>query len=121
VTFYEHLVLDPEQELTRIASKYGFDLDIAIEEAREPSITDWRRNAASALAADNWQHHLERWRDRVPDTVMERCVATLRDFEIGWVYGADPLPSEAATKVLGCRRPRSVTDVDRPSESSACP
>lgn len=97
LTFYEHAVEEPASELARLgglcAEALGAgDATPEVDRLRRPSAMDWRRTAAEASASDDWARHVGRWTDEVEPSLVEECLGALSEFDLDWLYGADPLP-----------------------------
>lgn len=91
VTFYEHLVADPEPELQRIFDHLGeiFDDDI-LQKLRSPSPVSRERTIGST---DAWCH-------TVPQESRKRVGEILALFGLDRVYGEGPMPDPDGVRAL---------------------
>jgi hypothetical protein len=98
LAFYETIVLNPVDEIARLAEFCRGALGPAaharmtVSEARQPSAMDWFGTAAAARESGDWERRLSRWTDEVPRTTAERCVNVLADFGLDRFYDDSPLP-----------------------------
>jgi hypothetical protein len=98
LAFYETAVLDPGAELARLGELCAGPLGPPtrsgrpLGEVRRPSAMDWRGTAAEALRSGEWERMLGRWREEVPRSLADRCLAVLSEFGLEGLYDEGPLP-----------------------------
>ena len=96
--FYERIVADPVAELERLGELCEPALGPparapSAEEARRPSAMDWRGGAAAARRSGDWQRHIGRWTEQVPEALAARCREVVAEFGLDRLYEGGALPA----------------------------
>ncbi len=103
VLFYEHLALNPEDELRRMFTflERPFDEHI-LEGLDKPSHTSGKVDPARTVEA-----RLEKWKKRLPAEIISSSIDLLKLFSLDQIYDDSPVPKlEHASILSGQRRGR---------------
>jgi GT2 family glycosyltransferase len=107
LTFYETNVLEPMNELARVAEYCRSALlpegkiQLTPSKVRNPSATDWFNNAAAAQHSQTWERTISQWTIDVPKSITSQCLNVLRDFGLDSLYSDDPMPTVGNGRVVG--------------------